>query len=271
MTEPMTSRGKGVLHIAGWFPGPWNRIEGNFVQDHIRLFLREAGGRAIVVQVREDCSVRLRVRLLELEGGVSGHYLLTKMRPGRLTEFLGTLLLIFALIRVRAWRYDALHFHIAYPALVHVRFWRWLFRRPIIISEHWSAYHYSFHFREGSRELAALRDPFQRGFPLMVVSKSLLQDIRRFAQREDIPGYVVSNFVPLHGASEPRNQVPVLFCVSRWVDIKDPMPMLEGLAAAAEAGARFELVIGGFGVMLDAMKARVANSALAGNTRSLVG
>lgn len=256
-----------VLHIAGWHPGPWSEIEGNFVQAHIRLFLQESHGTAIVVQVRHAPKEWLRLRLLELDGGVRGHYLLTRLPTGRLTELLSTLLLLFALLRARAWRFDVLHFHIAYPLLIHVRFWHWLFHKPIMISEHWSAYHYNFNLPGRSKALAVLRRPFQRGFPVLAVSNALLDDLRRFAQRSDFAGHVVPNVVPLHGANESRNSVPVLFCVSRWVEIKDPMPMLGGLAQAMEKGARFELVIGGFGDLVEAMKAYVAASNLVSCTR----
>jgi glycosyltransferase involved in cell wall biosynthesis len=256
-----------VLHIAGWYPGPWNKIEANFIQDHVHLFLEQVPGEAIVVQVRNDSDHWLKFHLLELDGGVRGHYLLTRLPPGRLTEGLCTLLLLFALVRARAWRFDLLHFHIAYPLLIHVRWWRWLFRRPIIISEHWSAYHYNFNLPVDSKALARMRRPFQRSFPVVAVSRSLLDDIRNFAKRCDFVGHVVPNYVPLHGAVEPKNAVPVLFCVNRWVDIKDPMPMLAGLAAAVANGARFELVIGGFGVLLEPMRAFVAASGLATCTR----
>lgn len=259
----------GILHVAGWYPGPWSRVEGNFVQDQVRLFLQEAGGKAIVVQVRHDPSHLLALRLLELDGGVRGHYLLTRLQPGRLTEALATLLLLFALVRTRAWRFDALHFHIAYPLLLHVRFWRGLLRKPILISEHWSAYHFKFHLAEGAKALGRLRRPFQAGMPVLAVSRALLQDIREFARREDFPGYVIPNVVPLQGSVETGNRIPVLFCVNRWVDIKDPMPMLAGLVRAMADGARFELVIGGFGDLLAEMQAFVAGSGLAACTRFL--
>jgi glycosyltransferase involved in cell wall biosynthesis len=204
---------------------------------------------------------------LELEDGARAFYLLTRLPPGRITEALSTLLLVGALFRSRAWRFDALHFHVAYPLLIHARVWRWWFRRPIIISEHWSAYHYSFHLPESSKSLRRLRRPFQEGFPVIAVSKALLQDIREFSGCDDFPGYVIPNVVPIQGSRCHANRVPVLFCVGRWVDIKDPMPMLAGFAQAAASGAKFELVIGGFGDLMETMQSYVANSALAGCTR----
>jgi glycosyltransferase involved in cell wall biosynthesis len=258
-----------VLHIAGWYPSPYSSIEGNFIQAQIQLFLKEYSGEVIVVQVRNDPSARIRFQSFRLPDGARGFYLFTGLRPGRLTELFSTLLLVFALLRVRAWKFTALHFHVAYPLLIHVRFWRSLFRKKIIISEHWSAYHFNFNLPEGSKALAALRRPFQEKLPVLAVSKALLQDIRAFAQRDDFRGYVIPNVVPLHGASQPRNALPQLFCVSRWVSIKDPMPMLAGLARAVAQGARFELVIGGFGELIGEMRAFVAASELAACARFL--
>lgn len=258
-----------VLHIAGWYPGPWSKIEGNFVQAHVRLFLKEARGSAIVVQVRRSQETWFKLRMLEPEEGVQGSYLLTKMPVGRLTEFLSSLLLVFALVRARAWRFDVLHFHIAYPLLIHVDYWHWIFRKPVIISEHWSAYHYNFNLSDDSRALAALRRPFQHGFPVLAVSGALLNDIRRFSRCDDLRGCVIPNVVPIHGARATENDIPVLFCVGRWVEIKDPMPMLLGLSQLRLSGTLFELVIGGFGPLIEPMKMLVANSSLADCTSFL--
>jgi hypothetical protein len=55
---------------------------------------------------------------------------------GRPPEYLSTLLLVKVLACERAWRFNALHFHISYLLLMQLRFWRGLFRRPVIISQH---------------------------------------------------------------------------------------------------------------------------------------
>jgi len=75
------------------------------------------------------------------------------------------------------------------------------------------------------------------------------------------------NVVPLHGASAGTRDVPVLFAVNRWNPIKNPTAMLEGLHRAAKAGLAFELVIGGFGPLIEEMTDFVEASALRGRTR----
>jgi hypothetical protein len=41
-----------ILHIANWYPNPWDSIEGNFVRDQIEVFRQEIPGEVVVVQVR---------------------------------------------------------------------------------------------------------------------------------------------------------------------------------------------------------------------------
>jgi L-malate glycosyltransferase len=254
-----------VLHIANWYPNPWNPNEGNFIYEQVRVLREEAPGAVIAVQVRPDERKVAEVRRVDLEQGTTGYFCLSRFHKGRLGEILSTLLLLYALFREKFWRYDILHVHIAQPLLSQMHLWKRLIGKPIIMTEHWSAYHYGFHLPEGPAKRRMGR-PFRQGFPLLAVSQSLLDDIAAFAGQEDVNGHVVPNVVPFHGAGEATNQVPVLFSANRWVPIKRPIPMLQGLALAAERGTRFELVLGGDGELLDEMRALVTDSALAGRT-----
>lgn len=257
-----------VLHIASWYPGPWDSIEGNFIRDQIAVFREVLSAEVVVVQVRPRPRRLPRFTRPKLEGGARGYVLHAPVRPGsKALEWLSTLLLVMVLLRERAWRFEAFHFHIAYPLLMQSHFWRWMFRKPIVISEHWSAYHYKFHLREGSRALKHMRRPFQQGDPILVVSDSLLADMRSFAQSDDIKAFVLPNVVPLHGSGAGARNVPVLFTVNRWNAIKNPAAMLDGLHRAAKAGLEFSLVIGGFGKMIEEMTGFVETSALRDRTR----
>jgi len=254
----------GTLHIANWYPNPWDSIEGNFVQDQIRVFKKEQPAEVVVVQVRETEGRMPRLAIRCLADGARGYFLLAPLRVGKVTEALSVLLLVFVLLREKAWRFQVLHFHIAYPLLLHAQVWRWLLRQPVVISEHWSAYHYNFYLPAESKALRTLRTPLQQGDPVFAVSKALLDDLQRFAQNKKFKGTVIANVVPLHGAPIAANhrEVPVLFTVNRWAPIKNPLPMLAGLNRAAEAGEKFSLVIGGFGAMIEEMTAYLEKSAL---------
>lgn len=251
-----------ILHIANWYPTPWDSIGGNFIRDQIRVFALEIPAEVVVVQVRPTSGQWPRLTRAMLDGGARGYFLLAPVRPGKVMEWLSTLLLAAVLLRERAWRFDAFHFHIAYPLLMRSWFWRWVFRKPVVISEHWSAYHCKFHLPENSPALEVMRRPFHQGYPVLAVSEALLNDIRAFAQSDDFKGFVLPNVVPIHGATERDRDVPVLFAVNRWVSIKNPIPMLEGLHQAALAGQKFTLVLGGYGDLIEQMEAFVETSAL---------
>lgn len=259
-----------VLHIANWFPSPWNKLEGNFVARQINVFCDEISGSAVVVQVRQNPGKPPRFCRARLAGGVPGYYLMVPFdQGGRFAAVLTAILLIVVLVGHRFWRYSALHFHIANPLLSYVGLWKNLVRKPILISEHWSAYHYDFYLPRGSKNLKLLRSPFHHEYPLLAVSQALIQDIYSFSQSKSFPAYVIPNVVPIHGPTSHDNPVVRLFTVNRWVDIKDPMPMLEGLALAIEAGAQFQLIIGGGGELLNQMMKLVHDSSLASSTQFL--
>lgn len=259
-----------ILHVANWYPNPWSELEGNFISRQIQLFCDEIPGEAVVVQVRHHSSTMAQICQVNLIGDVPGYFFLTSLNAaGRLSALLSTLLLLYVLVRHRFWRFSALHFHIANPLLSYIGAWKHIVRKPIFISEHWSAYHFNFYLPRDSTKLEPLRRPFYHQYPLITVSHALIQDIYNFARTNKFPAYVIPNVVPLHGASRHTNSVVRLFTVNRWVPIKDPMTMLEGLALAMEAGEEFELIIGGGGELLEQMTDFIKSSSLASSTRSL--
>lgn len=263
ITKKPRDKSPRVLHIANWFPNPWNDLEGLFVRDQIELFNEVANSSTIVVQVRNHTNNRLIFRQVDLGSDAQGHYLFTKFKSGLATRILTTTLLLIALTKIRFWKFDVLHFHIAYPLLSYPSFLRFILRRPMLVSEHWSAYHFNFYLPSDSKSLAPLRRPFSSRIPVLAVSQALLNDIYRFSCRDDFKGYIVPNTFPLHGYSEKLNTVPILFAVNCWTEIKNPIPMLEGLILATQSGSRFHLVLGGYGPLYTTMKAKVQDSSLA--------
>ncbi len=265
----ISDRRPRVLHIANWYPNRWNPIEGKFVAAQVNCFAAVTQAKLVHVQLRTDDRHWLWIEQVELAPDRKAYYLLTRLRNERLQNILTTALLLCVLITERFWRQDMLHFHIAWPLLAHAHLWRIFVRVPMVISEHWSAYHYNFHLPETAPALRRLRGPFRQGIPVIAVSQSLLADIRRFSGDAPFAGHVLPNFVPLHGASTTNRDIPVLFSVNNWSAIKDPMPMLRGLAHAAEDGAVFRLALGGGGPEAQSMQAFVAASSLADRTEFL--
>lgn len=252
-----TDRKLKVLHIANWYPNPWDNIEGNFVRDQIRVFKKAIDSKTVVVQVRESKYFMPKYQSLPLDDNARGYFIFSRSRVGKITELISSLLLFFVLIKERAWKYNVLHFHIAYPLLIHCKFWKGVFKKNIVVSEHWSAYHYNFYLPQSASSLGNMRKIFNYCDVIFPVSNALMDDIKKFTSRDELPGVVISNVVPLQGSNQKHNKAPILFAVNRWRSIKNPMPMLEGLEMAAQNGEVFNLVIGGFGDLIDEMNAFV--------------
>lgn len=259
-----------VLHVANWYPNPWDEIEGNFIKNQLELFRGVTEMRVLNVQVRESSNFFRYVRV-PLGKGVEGYYILTRLRSGsRLVEWLTTLILLCALVRHRVNRYDLLHIHIAYPLLSLFHVWKRFIRPQVLISEHWSAYHFGFWLPAGSRALARIQRIFHHRIPVVGVSEELLKDILLFSGRDDFEAAVLPNVVDAvafqyreHRSSDASVR---LFAVNRWREIKNPFPLLEALAALQADGVEVSFRVGGFGPLEPEMREFVQRHALRGVT-----
>ena len=64
-----------ILHIASWYPGPWDTVEGNFIRDQIAAFGQELPAEVVVVQVRPTPGRWPRFARPALESGARGYIL----------------------------------------------------------------------------------------------------------------------------------------------------------------------------------------------------
>lgn len=258
-----------VLHITNWYPNKWNDVEALFVREQFALFSEVTETRLLHVEVRQS-SEWFKYEKVRYSDNETGYYILTKIKTFRIIEILTTLLLLFALFRNRCYKYDLLHFHIAYPLLTYHFLWKAFVKIPVIVSEHWSAYHFNFYMPPETHKLERIKNIFRRGLPVITVSKALLEDIRRFAGTQDFPSYVIPNVIDLDSYTRQpgvrTKTKPVFFIVNFWRAIKNPFPMLEGFAFLAMQQVDFELRIGGYGPIMESMKAFVREHGLGANT-----
>jgi L-malate glycosyltransferase len=156
--------------------------------------------------------------------------------------------------RNRSKRFELVNIHIAYPLAVHVRFLKWLFGVPLVFTEHWSAYHYS--FNSTSRGLNRIRRIFHHDVPLICVSRSLAEDIERFSgrpQRYTIVDNVAETTV-FHYRGDVQPQEGRFFAIAGWRFPKRPDVLLEAVATLAGSGTRIQLRLAGTGPKLSSMK-----------------
>ncbi len=245
-----------ILHIANWYPNKWDDLEGIFVQEQYRIFSKVAKSHLLHVQVRHGEKL-CHYEHIDYSKSEEGYYLFTRIKSQKIIEILTTLLFFWALYKSKYRAYTLLHFHIAYPLLTYYSWWKKIIKIPIVISEHWSAYHFHFYMPLETKKLDRTKGIFRQGTPLITVSKALLEDIQKFSNTEAFPSMVIPNAIDQTTfcyRETPPNEIPLFFAVNHWRTIKNPFAMLEGFAKVHQEGVDFRVVIGGYGEELEKMK-----------------
>ncbi|MFK5976795.1 MAG: glycosyltransferase family 4 protein [Sulfurovum sp.] len=245
-----------ILHITSWYPNSWNDIEGIFIHEHYRLYSKVFDSHLINVQIKEGKKI-FEYQHREYSKDEEGYYIFTKIKSQKIIELLTTFLLLWVLFKSSYKNYNLIHFHIAYPLLIDYFLWKKIIKVPILISEHWSVYHFNFYMPLSTKKLNGIKRIFRQNIPLVTVSKALLKDIEEFvgvkiAQTKIIPNAIDENC--FYFKKTPSNKVVHFFIVNHWRKIKNPFPLLEGFAKLASSNIDFILNIGGAGELEEEMK-----------------
>ncbi len=250
---------KKILHISSWYPNRWDDLEGIFVKEQYKVFSKVTKSHMLNVQVRNGERL-CNYEYIHYSKSEEGYYLSTRIKSQKIIEILTTLLLLWALCKSKYKQYDVLHFHIAYPLLTYYSWWKKIVKFPILISEHWSAYHFNFYMPWKTKKLDRMKGIFKQGIPLISVSNTLLKDIQKFSNTEDFPSVVIPNVIDqktFYYRETTSNDIPVFFIVNHWRKIKNPFPMLEGFSKIDKKKLDFRLIIGGYGEELEKMKSYI--------------
>jgi glycosyltransferase involved in cell wall biosynthesis len=244
---------KKILHITNWYPNTWNDLDGIFIKKQFEVFSEITDSHLINVQVRNSKKF-IEYKYIKYSENEEGYYLLTKIKSNKIIELLTTFLLLWALIKTNYKKYDLLHVHIAYPLMIHYFIWKKFIKLPIIISEHWSAYHFNFYMPKENKKLNGIKRIFRQGIPLITVSKSLLKDIQEFSYTTDFSYEIIPNIIHekvFYNKENLTTKIPTFFIVNEWSKIKNPFPMLE---AFSKLDQPFILKIGGYGELYKKIK-----------------
>ena len=259
---------KKVLHITNWYPNPWSEHEGIFIREQFNAFSNITNSKLVNIQVRTDNNW-FKYKHIKYSENECGYYLLTRINSSKIIEALTTLLLLWIFLKEKAGQYDLIQVHIAYPLLSYYYLWKYFFKYKLIISEHWSAYHYNFYLPENTSKLTGIKRIFQQNLPVITVSNALLEDIRGFSGTNDFPAYVLPNIINneifYYKEKTTINDSPVFFIVNIWREIKNPFPVLEAFSKLVKGGITMQLRIGGYGPLLEEMIGFVKNNNLQEN------
>jgi glycosyltransferase involved in cell wall biosynthesis len=188
-------------------------------------------------------------------------------------ERISFLLIVWAwLTRDRSRRYDLVNFIVAYPNATSVRWLRWMFGVPVTITEHWTAYHFS--FRSNAKGLDRIRRIFHHRVPVIVVSQVLADDIARFSGARDIPFHIVDNVVDpevFHRDPEVTPEPGRFFAIFGLRPPKRPEVLIEAMARLRAQGRKVKLRIAGYGPMKEELERLITQLGLEGTVELLGG
>ena len=246
-----------VLHISNWFPTRSKPYSAQWIRDHIQ---------ALEIQGIENDVIHFEVKKSRRFGWRSriepfGNRSITWGLPifsWKIAELLHFFFLLWLFIlRKEHRKYDIINFHIAYPQLVYWHLLKGFVDKRIIITEHWSAYHFHFNLPVDSKNLVPIRRIFRQGIPLISVSHSLLKDIKTFS-KSDFQGYVVPNVVDVTQFRQTEiGRKNSFFMVSLWAFPKDPLLVLEAFTQFIEWYPDYQLRIGGYGELEEEIKSKI--------------
>lgn len=238
-----------VLHITNWFPTSAHPKDAPWIKSNIMSLPSSAESDIVHFQIKSDRTMGRRVYR---DGNVKQILVTGPWRYWFLLEALYFVWLCFEFgIKKVHRRYDIINFHIAYPMLTYWHIIKRYVKKPVVISEHWSAYHFNFGI---SKPLRRIQRIFAQNIPVITVSQALANDIRNFAGVE-FPTFIVPNavdtetFYPDPGT--PRENC--FFMVSNWKSPRDPFPVMQAFLEFDQHG-EFTLAIGGYGPLWDDMR-----------------
>ncbi len=238
-----------VLHITPWFPTHQKPFAALWIKRHIEA-------------LSAHCLNTVWHISASPESGFSHHWKnsnqLFSWNIGLKTERwfiieLITLIQLFTLgifKRKTILNADIINFHIAYPSLIYWPILRSLYNQKIVITEHWSAYHFNFGVKGN---LPRAQRVFKFGFPLITVSNALKQDIELFSGKIQ-NGIIIPNIVDseqFYYQNLPHSGAPIFFMVSLWKFPKDPISVIKEFQKFLIAEPDAQLRIAGYGPLVD--------------------
>jgi len=257
-----------VLHIVGWYPNIRIPHETPFIARHIDAVRPLCDNTVWHIDARPSTHWRwtqqtIRAdRTLLFESGVHRWVFL---------ESIATLLVLWAwFTRDRSKTYDVVNFHIAYPNCAHLGLLQRVLRLPIVITEHWSAYHSK--FNNAKRGTHRIKRIFHHGVPVIVVSRALANDIAAFVGPPCPVFHVVDNAVdPLifHPAPGHPFEEGTFFTIAGWRSPKRPDILLKAFALLLEKGRKAQLRIAGVGPQIPIIKTLIAELGIASRVQLL--
>lgn len=239
-----------VLHITSWYPNNENTKEAIWIKRHIESLDNLVEHELIHLQIKPGKKYSFYNRSIP-HGSQKIFYLPTN--SWFFIELISTLLLLITLLKARTnKRFDIINFHIAYPNLTYWHLIKKFISIPVVITEHWSAYHFNFGV---AKSLPRIQRIFKQNIPIISVSQALINDIEKFSNSK-FPSYIVPNIVDekIFYPDALINRDKFFFMVSQWSQPKNPFVAMEAFLQISKTLVEYKLIIGGYGNQWAEMK-----------------
>lgn len=242
-----------ILHITNWFPSKNDPKKALWIRDQIDLVGEFADNEIWHIEVIYATKPRLS------QVDESTHSALILEFPTNkwfVIELLTFALLTYTLVsKTKIRSFTHIHFHIAYPLLTYWHLIRYWVKKPILVSEHWSAYHFNFNV-ERPEKLRRIKKIFRNPIRLITVSNSLANDIIKFSNQSSLDYRIVPNVIDfdIFRYADLSIERDTFFMISQWKDPKDPYTILRTMKSIPNIRLR----IGGYGPQLKKMESFIA-------------
>lgn len=260
-----------VLHITNWHPNKENPFEAIWMRRHVEALSKYCENEVWHIQVRANKPFKWH-SYTDNDGCYHRILDLPTSRSILIELFTSLILWWLLVFKIKKKEFDILNFHIAYPLLT---FWKWIrpfVKIPVIITEHWSAYHRNFGMPPNTTKLHRVKQIFHLGIPVITVSQALGEDIVRFSGNQNLVRYVIPNVIDatvFNCTNTQPPEKPVFFMMSGWAYPKTPHIPIEAFNRWLAQNNDGQLLIGGYGMLLDDMKNLVQKLKIENHVRFL--
>lgn len=161
--------------------------------------------------------------------------------------------------------FDVVNFHIAYPICTYLHRLKFFLPEKILITEHWSYYHFHFH---SNKKLTRIKNIFSHNHPVLCVSEALARDIKTFSGKT-FPVHIVSNVVETDAYHFNDTTKPGLhfFMAARWKSPKSPIEILKALVELKKRNIHITLRIAGFGDLVPEIENSISQLGLSDSAK----
>ncbi len=262
-----------VLHVTNWYFSHINHHRVPFIKEHFKALNLYSDGELVHVEVQDSQDVWFSINYDKLSSNEESFVIQSRLQRWIVKELLTTFLLIYVLFKKRSHHFDVIIVHEAYPLLTFYHYWKKLFKTPLVIIEHWTAFHYNFNLPRETNKLSRVKHIFSQGIPLITVSNRLKKDIQEFCdttiQAEVIPNVVRKNIFHFSPEKIMGKDFSRFFMLNYWREIKDPFPILWAFKEYVQENPNVSLRIGGFGPLWQKMEEFVRDNHLENNIELL--